>query len=313
MQINQIRAFGFPALTLILCSGAHAAMIIEDGSNNPLGRRNVFGIGKTEIIDPLVETMRVDLFDSGTLTPGRVIDFHFEGLPPGEDFLIAIDNVTGIGIPDATLGVFDEFGTLIAAADDGSPFGNGLGSAIRGVVNADGTIRATVSGFADLDFDGRVDITDLEHPESGEFDILVQIGTEELLTSDDFSSPSEFSPASTFSDEEPGGDFGPFPGLLGSAVPLFGANGSGGLNSYPQGGAVADPTGSSNGLVTGFGDFEFENASGFEEEAAPSSDEPASTGPIISNPEPSSIVLGAIAVLGAVCLNIKKRIQVLRS
>ncbi|MEO1775209.1 MAG: hypothetical protein AAFS07_09680 [Pseudomonadota bacterium] len=124
---------------------------------------------------------------TGTLEEGEVVSFSFTdgagglGFNPGDAFVIELDNEIGFGgAPDLTLGIFGEgeivdgfqTGELLVIDDDSSPRGNGLASAGLGVVNADGTINISVSGFPDFDFDGVVDGDVFPQPEEGDFEVF---------------------------------------------------------------------------------------------------------------------------------------------
>lgn len=89
-----------------------------------------------------------------------------------------IGEILGGGFPDTILGAFDEFDFLIESSDDGSDFGNSEASGLFSIaVNDDGTIRLSVTGFADFDFDGVDDFSSLDRPheESGDFDLFIDV------------------------------------------------------------------------------------------------------------------------------------------
>jgi len=78
--------------------------------------------------------------------------------------------------PDTTLGAFNQSGTLVEFNDDNSPFGDGTASALYDIaVNSDGSIHLKVSGYPDCDFDGDDDYWDTPHPESGAYDLYVDV------------------------------------------------------------------------------------------------------------------------------------------
>lgn len=116
--------------------------------------------------------------------------------------------------PDTTLGVFDETGGLLAVDDDGSFFGNGLASALYDFpVNADGSVRFAVSGFADFNFDGLDDDTFEGHTESGDYLAFLTVYNEQgaVIDSRDFDdvlTPGEANPlVSVLEPEWAGGTF----------------------------------------------------------------------------------------------------------
>lgn len=78
--------------------------------------------------------------------------------------------------PDTVLGSFNQFGGLIEVDDDSSDLGDGSASGLYfQPVNSDGSIHLSVSGFADMDFDGMDDDVGGAHVESGPFDLWVDV------------------------------------------------------------------------------------------------------------------------------------------
>ncbi len=129
------------------------------------------------------------IFEGALQTESSVVDLAVDGTTvgatPGTNFFVAIDNdPDGLGkaAPDTTLGLFDgPDGGLIASDDDGSPLGNGFGSALFGTFQDDGTGKAianlSISGFADFDFDGFDDYGGNvdPHGETGNFDVYLKV------------------------------------------------------------------------------------------------------------------------------------------
>lgn len=112
---------------------------------------------------PLLDEDGNDRFEDATLLPAGVLAVAGEY---GEGF--------GEFFPDTVLGLFDEFGELIAFDDDGSFFGDGTASGLAVIAGDDGTVRLKVSGFPDFDFDGLDDETGQPHQQSGDFDVLLE-------------------------------------------------------------------------------------------------------------------------------------------
>lgn len=111
---------------------------------------------------------------SGSLTPMTFVNnapvfFTIPDLEPSEPFLAWIDN--SFSRIDTVLGSFDESLNLINFEDDGSPMGDGLGSALVGEVNSDGTINLGVTGYSDFSFTG-------DTRQAGQFDLYVQLGVD---------------------------------------------------------------------------------------------------------------------------------------
>ena len=120
---------------------------------------------------------------TGTLTGGSVSTFSFAsgagGLTfgAGDEFFLALDNTSGSGAPDTTMGMFGVGGPLVGplldASDQSFVFGSGSGAELLGTVNADGTINIAVSGFPDLDFDG---LAGTPHTQEGDFELFLSVG-----------------------------------------------------------------------------------------------------------------------------------------
>ena len=120
---------------------------------------------------------------TGTLTGGSVSTFSLTsgagGLTfgAGDEFFLALDNTSGSGAPDTTMGMFGVGGPLVGpplgVSDESEVFGDGLGSELFGTVNADGTINIAVSGFPDLDFDG---LAGTPHTQEGDFELFLSVG-----------------------------------------------------------------------------------------------------------------------------------------
>jgi hypothetical protein len=75
---------------------------------------------------------------------------------------------TNPSIPDTVLGVRDQFGSIYATDDDGSPLGDGTASGIGGVPTNSGSIDFAVSGHPDFTFDG-------SHSEQGSYRVYVDV------------------------------------------------------------------------------------------------------------------------------------------
>lgn len=67
--------------------------------------------------------------------------------------------------------------TLLGFGDDGSPVGDGFGSALSGEVDADGSIDLVVSGLLDGDFTGA-------HDQSGDYALFVRLGKSDFSNFD---------------------------------------------------------------------------------------------------------------------------------
>ena len=120
---------------------------------------------------------------TGTLTGGSVSTFSLTngagGLTfgAGDEFFLALDNTSGSGAPDTTMGMFGVggplAGPLLGVSDLSDTFGDGFGSELFGTVNADGTLNIAVSGFPDLDFDG---LAGTPHTQEGDFELFLSVG-----------------------------------------------------------------------------------------------------------------------------------------
>lgn len=88
-------------------------------------------------------------------------------LDPGE--LSVIEQLRAPFGPDLYAGAFSSAGALLEAADDGSPFGDGLAPALFGQpISASGGLNFRVTGFPDVEFTG-------DHFESGAFQAFVRV------------------------------------------------------------------------------------------------------------------------------------------
>ena len=123
---------------------------------------------------------------TGTLTSGSVSTFSLTsgagGLTfgAGDEFFLALDNTSGTGAPDTTMGMFGVggplAGPLLDVSDQSNVFGDGFGSELLGTVNADGTLNIAVSGYPDLDFDGLRDGGGTPHDQEGDFELFLSVG-----------------------------------------------------------------------------------------------------------------------------------------
>ena len=120
---------------------------------------------------------------TGTLSSGSVSTFSLTsgagGLTfgAGDEFFLALDNTSGSGTPNTSMGMFGVGGPLVGplldASDQSFVFGSGSGAELLGTVNADGTINIAVSGFPDLDFDG---LAGPPHTQEGDFELFLSVG-----------------------------------------------------------------------------------------------------------------------------------------
>ena len=123
---------------------------------------------------------------TGTLTGGSVSTFSLTsgagGLTfgAGDEFFLALDNTSGSGAPNTTMGSFGAGGPLVGPPLGVSRwsfvFGDGLGAELLGTVNADGTINIAVSGFPDFNFDGLDDFSGDPHDQEGDFELFLSVG-----------------------------------------------------------------------------------------------------------------------------------------
>ena len=94
----------------------------------------------------------------------------------GDEFFLSLDNTSGTGAPDTTMGTFGVGGPLLGISDQSDTFGDGYGSELFGTVNADGTLNIAVSGYPDLDFDGLRDGGGIPHDQEGDFELFLSVG-----------------------------------------------------------------------------------------------------------------------------------------
>ena len=123
---------------------------------------------------------------TGTLSSGSMSTFSFAsgagGLTfgAGDEFFLALDNTSGSGTPNTTMGMFGVggpvFGPLLGASDQSFVFGSGSGAELLGTVNADGTINIAVSGVPDFNFDGLGDFSGDPHTQEGDFELFLSVG-----------------------------------------------------------------------------------------------------------------------------------------
>ena len=197
-----------------------------------------------------------DFTATETLVEGGVEDFSFTGgLTPGEEFVAIIDN-SASGV-DTTMGAFDEFGAAVSVNDDGSPVGDGLGSAVTGSVDANGEINLSVSGFEDFDFDGIDDGTGFDHTESGEFSLEVYLGIGGFGDVD-FYTFTGLTAGEAFSAEIVSGDPDTILGLFDASGNLIESDDDGGNDLLSRIVGVVGASGSLTFAVTGFDDFDFD-------------------------------------------------------
>ncbi|ELR99220.1 PEP-CTERM sorting domain-containing protein [Gloeocapsa sp. PCC 73106] len=161
--------FKFHLTSRILLSSLLGVTLLplSANANDTFETRTILPLGTTEV--------------SGTISPQTYVTnapvmFTISNLEPSETFLAWTDN--SFSNIDTVLGNFDESFNLIDSEDDGSPAGNGLGSALVGEVNRDGTIHLGVTGYSDLDFSGNT-------PERGEFELFVKLGTDHFTEIED--------------------------------------------------------------------------------------------------------------------------------
>ena len=116
-----------------------------------------------------VDSGEADLSSAVALSQGMVNDHNFFNRPPGTPYFAFIDNTTGMGSPDTILRALDSMGNQLTLNDDGSPLGNGFGSAFNSIVNPDGSIRLQVTGYPDSSFVG-------QHEAAGDYALHIQLG-----------------------------------------------------------------------------------------------------------------------------------------
>jgi hypothetical protein len=202
------------------------------------------------------------------LVVGEVNMVTLDDLPPSEPFIVWIDNAAS-GV-DTVLGVFDESGELIDFNDDASPYGNGLGSAITGFVNADGSLDLRITGFPDFNFDG--DYADdaggfpggpmpfepTGHGAAGDYELYVTLGVDSIQGDVDFLSFPGLEPGSEFAAEITLANFDPILGWYDDEGMLIIVDDDGGQNVLPRLVGTVPSSGVVNVAVSAFGDFEFQ-------------------------------------------------------
>lgn len=202
------------------------------------------------------------------IIPGEVNGTVLTDLPPNESYVVWINNnASGV---DTLLGVF-EGEELLDFNDDSSPFGNGLGSAITGTVNSDGSLDLRITGFPDFDFngdysDGGPPMTGLMpefvpptggHGAEGDYELNVQLGIEAIPGDVDFLSFPDLIPGSEFVAEVTLANFDPIMGWFDSEGTLITVDDDGGENVYPRLVGTVPSNGVVNLAISGFGDFDF--------------------------------------------------------
>lgn len=225
----------------------------ETESNNNFASRNTFGPGvlivngSLEAINDLSQ-LTPDFTFTGPLQSG-LTNFHTQpSLTAGTLFFGAIDN-SASGV-DTFLGTFDEFDSLIDTNDDGSPFGDGLADALGGTVNSDGSIRFGVTGCCD-NFDDT-------HTESGDYDLFVYLGFDQLGNGDvDFLSFEGLTPGTVMKAEITSADFDTTLGLFDNAGSLIESDDDGGFDVLSLLNVVVPVDGILTFAVSGFSDFDF--------------------------------------------------------
>lgn len=223
-------------------------------------------LGVNSISNADIET--ADYTFTQELVPGEVNVLTLEDLPPSEPFIVWIDNVAS-GV-DTILGMFDENGNLVDFNDDGSPFGNGLGSAITGFVNADGTLDLRVTGFPDFNFDGDyandaggfpgapMPFEPTGHGASGDYDLYVALGVDSIQGDVDFVSFPGLEPGREFIAEVTLANFDPILGWYDDDGTLIIVDDDGGDTVLPRIVGTVPDSGVVNIAVSAFDDFEFQ-------------------------------------------------------
>ena len=208
-------------------------------------------------------------FDNQHLNEGAVDSFNLTGLTAGMSFVaFTNNNISGCATfgfcADLGLGAFNAAGGLIGADDDSSPLGNGLASAMSGVVNADGSLHLKVSSFNDADFDGVDDGTGNAHNERGDYGLFVVLGIDDvadltgLLSGEvDIVTFSGLLPYATFVAEIEDGGFDTMIALLGADGALLASDDDGGFGELSRLIGTVGADGVVRLAVSGYGDNAF--------------------------------------------------------
>lgn len=162
------------ALLVVAPVWASAASIgVEIEHNDVFATRNVLA-ADVRTVEAALETSfdpaEAEIATNETLDDMEVDAFAFTeddgggALTPGRRYAAVVDN-TGDEI-DTILESVDETGARQAFNDDGSPLGDGFGSAVGGVVTTDPAVRLRLSGYGDDAFTG-------DHDEMGDYALYV--------------------------------------------------------------------------------------------------------------------------------------------
>lgn len=134
------------------------ALYVKLGTTDPFDLVTQIGVDENE--NPILGYNGMADFTVFDELVNGSANFHsFFDQAAGTPFVAVMDNTppgTTGSVPDVTLGWLDgPFAyAQITTDDDSSPLGDGLASALSGVVGGGGDIHLGVSGFADFDFDG---------------------------------------------------------------------------------------------------------------------------------------------------------------
>ena len=237
----------------LAASVVFAAPEIED--NNTFGSRQTLPFGTIEVEGELPPFNSTD-FDhhfSGNLAAGVVDSFAIPGLTADTPFIAWTNNDVGGPNPDTMLGTFSDFAfpALIDSDDDSSLLGDGVASALGGVVNPDGVIRLGVTGFSDDTFTGA-------HAEAGPYELFVRLGTASFADIDFFTFRN-LEPGSPFIAEITVGNFSPVLGWVADSGGVI-ATDSGGEDSLAFLFGNVPASGELHFAVTGMGDVDFTGA-----------------------------------------------------
>ncbi|MEM9448896.1 MAG: VPLPA-CTERM sorting domain-containing protein [Cyanobacteria bacterium P01_E01_bin.6] len=241
----------------VLLSLALPGHALDNEPNDRYGDRDVLESGITVVQGDLARRFDPDAFDyafSSTMIPGSAESFDLEDLTPEQPFFAWIDN--GDLGPDTVMGLLSEENLLLNWDDDSSPVGNGVASALSGVVNPDGTIHLAVSGFPDFEFIGLKDSTAGIHQESGNFDVRVTLGVAQAGDVDYYSF-TDLVPGSAFAVEVTQASFDTTLAWLDEQGDVIYVDDDGGQDLWSRVRGYVPLSGTVNIAITAFGDVEF--------------------------------------------------------
>lgn len=262
-----LKKLSFAIMTCSLCSNL-AFAATETENNNSFASRNILAAGVRVVDGEIPASSIVDLNSltpdysyQDSLSPDQIISHSISGHSPSTPFIAAVDNGTS-GV-DTILGAYDQNNVLVGSNDDssplgdGNPLGDGVGSALGGQVNSDGTINLQVTGFPDDDFAG-------SHDESGDFDLNVYLGVDAIGDVDYFSFTG-LQPGAQMKAQITNADFDTTLGLFDNAGNLISSSDDiDDLNILSSLIATVDTTGAINLAVSGYPDTDFKLGSSSE-------------------------------------------------